>query len=233
MFTGPEMTIMSHLYRGELYRSKIWRTRLDMTTNWAVGTTGIALSITFSQADNSPLILILVSLLVIIFLFIEARRYRYFDIWRTRVRLLETSFFPPVLRLEGTRSTNNWNELLAHDYENLRFHISFFEALGRRLRRNYCWIFLILMVSYLAKILLHPTPLTNTAEFWQRAAIGPISGEMVVLFGLLFNGALALFAVGTITSQRASGRVSDYHYRDDLIIDAQSPRRQKPKSEQS
>ena len=34
-----------------MYRSKIWRTRLDATTNWAVVTTGIAMSIAFSAAD--------------------------------------------------------------------------------------------------------------------------------------------------------------------------------------
>jgi uncharacterized membrane protein len=29
-----------------MYRSTVWRTRLDTTTNWAVVTTGIALSVT-------------------------------------------------------------------------------------------------------------------------------------------------------------------------------------------
>ena len=75
---------MSHLYRGELYRSTVWRTRLDTTTNWAVLTTGIALSLTFSSETASPLPLVLVGLLVTTFLSIEARRYRYFDFWRSR-----------------------------------------------------------------------------------------------------------------------------------------------------
>jgi uncharacterized membrane protein len=39
--------MLAHLYRGEMYRSKVWRTRLDATTNWAVATTGIALSVAF------------------------------------------------------------------------------------------------------------------------------------------------------------------------------------------
>jgi hypothetical protein len=39
----------------DCYRSKVWRTRLDATTNWAVATTGIALSVAFSNAENSPL----------------------------------------------------------------------------------------------------------------------------------------------------------------------------------
>ena len=80
--------MLAHLYRGEMYRSKIWRTRLDATTNWAVATTGIALSVAFSSPTNSPLPLVLVALMSLVFLSIEARRYRYFDIWRTRVRIM-------------------------------------------------------------------------------------------------------------------------------------------------
>ena len=37
-------TAMVHLYRGELQRATAWRSRLDNTTNWAVVTTGAALS---------------------------------------------------------------------------------------------------------------------------------------------------------------------------------------------
>ena len=88
--------MLAHLYRGEMYRSKVWRTRLDATTNWAVVTTGVAISVTFSSAENSPLPLVLVVLLDLVFLAIEARRYRYFDIWRTRVRMMETSSVRPA-----------------------------------------------------------------------------------------------------------------------------------------
>jgi uncharacterized membrane protein len=45
-FTAAEIGALAHLYRGEVYRSTIWRTRLDSSTNWAVVTTGIALSAT-------------------------------------------------------------------------------------------------------------------------------------------------------------------------------------------
>jgi hypothetical protein len=38
-------------YRGEMFRSTVWRTRLDTTTNWAVVTTGIARSGTFSSVQ--------------------------------------------------------------------------------------------------------------------------------------------------------------------------------------
>ena len=97
-FGAAEIGALAHLYRGELYRSTVWRTRLDATTNWAVVSTGLALSLTFSSASASPLPLVLVSLLVAVFLHTEARRYRFFDFWRVRAHILETQFFGPILR---------------------------------------------------------------------------------------------------------------------------------------
>src|SRR6202521_6039280 len=107
-FNAAELGMLAHLYRGEMYRSKVWRTRLDATTNWAVATTGIALSVAFSSVGNSPLPLVLVALMALVFLAIEARRYRYFDIWRTRVRLMEVSIYAPLLWLQGVRVDNGW-----------------------------------------------------------------------------------------------------------------------------
>src|SRR6516164_2512110 len=63
-FGAAEIGALAHLYRGEVYRSTVWRTRLDSTTNWAVVTTGIALSATFSSAEASPLPMVLVGLIV-------------------------------------------------------------------------------------------------------------------------------------------------------------------------
>ena len=143
----------------------------------------------------------------IVFLAIEARRYRYFDIWRTRVRLLEVSMFVPLVRLEGVRVDKGWNRELADDYERLRFHITFLEAAGRRLRRNYSFLFAVQVVSYLAKICIHPQPITSLDEFWQHAAIGPLPGQAVLLIGFLFHTSLVLLAVLTLKGQQAAGRV--------------------------
>jgi uncharacterized membrane protein len=206
-FNGAELTMLAHLYRGEMYRSKVWRTRLDATTNWAVATTGIALSVAFSNVENSPLPLVLVALLDLVFLAIEARRYRYFDIWRTRVRQMEVSMYGPLLRLEGVRVDNGWNEALALDYERLHFHISFWEAMGRRLRRNYSFLFVLQAVSYVAKICIHPTPIRSLDQLWEHASIGPVPGEVVLAIGFLFHAGLIALALLTLKGQRAVGRV--------------------------
>jgi uncharacterized membrane protein len=205
-FSAAELSALAHLYRGEMYRSKIWRTRLDATTNWAVAVTGIALSITFSDANNSPVPLILAGLMALVFLLIEARRYRYFDIWRTRTRLFEVYFWTPLLLRQPLLGTTDWNKALAQDLFYVHFHISLWEAVGRRLRRNYSWIFLILAVSYLGKILIHPTPLARLDHLWERAAQGPIPGQVVVAVGLLFYAGLVVVALGTLRQQKAAGR---------------------------
>src|SRR5271165_5212889 len=146
-FNAAEIGAIAHLYRGEVYRSTVWRTRLDSSTNWAVVTTGIALSATYSSAEASPLPMVLVGLLVSVFLLFEARRYRYFNVWRARARLIETGFYAPMIEGQGVRLDSGWTELLANDYRDPRYHISFARAIGRRLRRTYGWIFVIQAIA--------------------------------------------------------------------------------------
>jgi uncharacterized membrane protein len=200
-----EIGALAHLYRAEVYRSTVWRTRLDSTTNWAVVTTGIALSATFSSAQASPLPMVLVGLIVTMFLMLEARRYRYFNVWRARARLLETDFYAPMLQRAALRDAG-WADLLASDLRNPRYHISMARAVGRRLRRTYSWILLIQAIAYYGKLAVHPVPLTSTSELWARAAIGPIPGAVVVMAGLLFHLGWAAFAVATLQSEKRSRR---------------------------
>jgi uncharacterized membrane protein len=208
-YNAAEIGALAHLYRGEMYRSKVWRGRLDGTTNWAVVTTGVGLSVAFSTPASPALTLQLVGLLVLVFLVIEARRYRYFDIWRTRVRLLEVCFYSPMLLGQGVNVENGWNQALVNDYADLRFHISFLEAYGRRFRRNYVWIFLLLGLSYLGKVAVHPVPAHTWDELWHNATVGPLAGQVVLALGVALY--VGVFAVGLMasTSQEAAGRVKD------------------------
>src|SRR5512136_2753632 len=56
--SGEFTTAMAHFFRGEMQRANVWRQRLDTTTNWAVVTTGAAISIAFSQATHHLVILL-------------------------------------------------------------------------------------------------------------------------------------------------------------------------------
>lgn len=196
-FNAAELGALAHLYRGEVYRSTLWRARLDQTTNWSVVTTGLALSLTFAGPDASPLPLILVGLLVVVFLVFEARRYRYFNVWRARCRLMETDVYAPLLRGEGVTMDGKWNTLLADDYSRPRFHISYLRAVGRRLRRNYAYILAVQALAYYGKLAIHPTAAHSFSAFVERAEIGPVPGLVVVLAGMLFHGTWIFIAIWT------------------------------------
>jgi uncharacterized membrane protein len=196
-FDTAQIGALAHMFRAEVYRSTAWRMRFDNTTNWAVVTTGIAMSASFSSALASPLPLVLVGLLVSFFLLIEARRYRYFDIWRVRARVLETEFCAPMLTGEPGQPNSAWAKNLARDYCEPRHRLGYARAIGRRLRSNYAWIFAIQMLAYYGKIAIHPTPLANLGDLWQRAAVGPIPGQLIVLAGAIFFG--GWFCLGAFT----------------------------------
>jgi len=201
-FDAATIGALAHLYRGEVYRSTIWRTRLDNTTNWAVVILGIALSVTFSSREASPLPLLLAGVLSIVFLIFEARRYRYFNVWRARARWLERNFYAPMLRGEELKADNHWTKVLANDYCEPRHHISLARAIGRRLRRNYIWILGIQTIAYYGKIAIHPVPVSSLPELVQRASLGPIPGELMLLAGILFTGGWIAFAAITLFLDR-------------------------------
>jgi uncharacterized membrane protein len=104
------------------------------------------------------------------------------------------------------RVENGWNEILYQDYRTPNLHITYAEAVGRRLRNNYCWIFAIQVTAYIGKLLIHPTPVATLEEFWMRAAIGPIPGQLVVLAGLVFHATWITVAIVTFRSRRGAGR---------------------------
>ena len=136
-------TAIIHFYRGEVARSNVWRTRLDATTNWAVITAGATLSFVFSSPDNPAFAIPINSILVAIFLFMEARRYRYYEVWANRVRVLETGYFAPMLSHRTVPPDKEWAEHISADLLSPHFTITEWEAIGRRLRSNYLWIFVL------------------------------------------------------------------------------------------
>ncbi|HYP54311.1 MAG TPA: DUF2270 domain-containing protein [Pyrinomonadaceae bacterium] len=203
-------TAMVHFYRGEVQRSNTWRNRLDTTTNWAVLTAGATLSFAFSAPSNPHFVILINSIVVAIFLFMEARRYRYYEIWSSRVRVLETEYFARLLAPEASRK-DEWAVHLADDLLTPHFTISEWEALGRRLRRNYLWIFLLLAASWNLKVYVHPTPVRSFAQFIERSAVGVVPGDMILLMGVLFNVGLFVFALATVRLREATGEVLPEH----------------------
>lgn len=209
-------TAMVHFYRGEIQRSNIWRNRLDATTNWAVITAGATLSFVFSSPDNPHFAIPINSILVSIFLFMEARRYRYYEVWANRVRVLETGYFAPMLSHRVIPPDKEWADHISADLITPHFTISEWEAVGRRLRANYLWIFMLLALSWTLKIYIHPSPIPGATpqdleRFWSvfasRATVGLAPGWLVILVGGLFNFAIVFVAFSTLRLKNASSEV--------------------------
>lgn len=199
---AKEIGALAHLYRGEVYRSTIWRERLDATTNWAVLTTGVALSITFATAESSPLPMVLAGVMTVMFLILEARRYRYFSVWRFRARMIELAVYVPLLRGQGATIPQDRGQALSDDYERPQFRISFARAIGKRLRRNYAYLFAVQGLAYFGKISIHPTEIVDFADLIQRAHIGPVPGGLAFASGIGFHICWITVALLTLREEK-------------------------------
>jgi len=197
---------MVQLYQAEMVRANTWRTRLDHTTQWSVVATGAALLLAFVSPERYGNSLILSTLFVSLFLWIESRRYRYYELWSHRVRLMETDFFAAML-VPPFAPSPEWAESLAESLLQPNFPISMWEAFGRRFRRNYIFLFLILGFAWLARGYQYPAPPATLAEFVTRSAVGPIPGAVMLGLGVAFNGLLFLIGFGTAGLRQASGEV--------------------------
>ena len=205
LHAGEFNTAMVHLFRAEVSRANVWRQRLDATTNWAVITTGAVISLAFTQ-QVSHLVILLNLLLVTIFLIIEARRYRYFELFSSRIRMMETDFFAAML-VPPFKPSPDWADGMAENLLHPEFPISEMEALGRRLRRNYLWIYIIVGIAWVGRLALSPLPAHSFYEIVQNAAFEDISGEWMVAIVGVFYLIMILLAFFTIGLRRASGEV--------------------------
>jgi uncharacterized membrane protein len=109
-----------------------------------------------------------------------------------------------------------WAEHVSADLLNPRFTISEWEAVGRRLRANYLWIFLLLALSWTLKIYIHPSPIPTATEvdrrlfwniFFQRATVGLAPGWLVILVGAFFNLLIVFVSFSTLKLRNASSEV--------------------------
>jgi uncharacterized membrane protein len=185
---------MGQLYRGELGRSDRWRTRLDTTTNWALTTTAAVISFAFGATQSTHVTLLAGIWMVVTFLLIEARRYRYYDLWHRRVRLIEDGYWAPLLRHEPV-DPDSLREL-AREMERPQIQLSFLSALQTRLNRAYGSLLLVLFLAWFVKVFSHPRAVATFDEFVYRAHIGPISGWVVTIAMVSFTFSFfALFVI--------------------------------------
>lgn len=149
--TVEYINTLAHYYRGEMSRMISWRDRIDRTTNWAIGAVAAMLSLGLSAPDVHHSVLLFAMMVVGLLLGIEARRYRFFHVYRSRVRLMERNYYAQVFAPSNVRDPEHWMRQLADDLRVPRFNLSLTQAIARRLRRTYIWMFAILLLAWVLK----------------------------------------------------------------------------------
>src|SRR3954470_23461964 len=91
------VNILAHYHRAEVARMAGWRDRIDRTTNWAITGVAAMFSVSLSTPTAHHGVLLFAMVLVMLLLTIEARRYRFFDVYRGRVRRLERNYYAQIL----------------------------------------------------------------------------------------------------------------------------------------
>lgn len=190
--SSEAITVLAHYYRGEIARMISWRDRLDRTTNWATGALAAMLSISLASDQAHHSVLLFAMLLIHVMLFIEARRYRFYHVYRARVRLIERQYFAGMFEPDSG-DTRSGLASLGADLREPRFSVTLLQAMSRRLQRNYCWIFIVVLLAWLVKTTSamadgHAQLVRTLQEFLDNAAIAGISGSAVVA------GVIALYA---------------------------------------
>lgn len=130
------------------------------------------------------------SLILGVFLVIEARRYRGYDIWRSRYRTLQKNVFAYGLDPSQGLDDPEWRAKLSRDYRQPRLKITMEEAVAHRLRRVYLPLLIIILGAWVVRI----TPFAT--EPWPAsAAIGQVPGILVTVIVILSYGVILFVAL--------------------------------------
>jgi len=187
-------TVLTHFYRGELGRMMIWRERLDRTTNWAIIAVVAIVSYEWTNEDFMHIALLLGNAVLYLLLMIEARRYMFYDAYRARVRMLETHWILPHLGQVEMPNDTEWRSVLSNDLAVPSMKITIWEALSRRLSRNYIWLFLILFAGWSLKVMISDVSLKPS-----------VNGVMIGVAVTAFYAYLAFLLAYGRRGRQASG----------------------------
>ncbi len=200
---------MIHFYRGELGRIMVWRQRLDVTTTWAITSTTSIITVAFSFPNIPHVVFFFNLAFVWMLLWIESRRYRFYDAFRGRVRMLESHFLVPMISQSQNLLDGEWRRLVCEDLILPSFKISKLEAVGRRLKRNYVFIFAIIMVAWTLKLFIHAKePIHSFGAFYHSLSVYSLPAWFA---GTIYVGTIvAVTALVLHVSRNSSEEVSEF-----------------------
>ncbi|SDQ44576.1 DUF2270 domain-containing protein [Natronobacterium texcoconense] len=198
-------SVAAHLYRGEMERTVEWRNRLDTTTNWAVTVMSAIVAYAFS-GEVSHAVILAGLMMGTVFLFIEARRFRDYDIWRSRVRVLQENLFANALDPSEGVEHDDWRRELSRDYREPTTKISYRGAFSHRLRR----VYLPLMSAMLVGWLFHLWAFDPGEPLLESASLPGIHGTFVFAAVAVYYLALLVLAVPLSAKERGESGEADH-----------------------
>jgi uncharacterized membrane protein len=180
-------SVVAHMYRGEIDRAVNWRGRLDSTTNWAVTIISAILAYAFSSSGVAHTIILVGMATGVVFLLIESRRFRRYDIWRSRVRSMQENLFANALDPSEGIEQRDWREQLSEDYRSPDVKMPLRAALAHRLRRVYLPLLFGLLLVWLVRLSGENKPIIEAAS---------VSGTPGwIIFTGVVAGYVCLFAI--------------------------------------
>ena len=169
------------------------RQRLDTTTSWAITSSALVTTFTLGNTQISHAAILFLIFLNSFFLQVEARRFCAYEAGRYRVLLLERWFYAEIL---GETVDPQWTRSLIRALRTHYPRVSLAGALGWRLRRNYLWMYLTVLLVWLGKLALSGGAMTNVrVDLAERASVGSIPGVVVWAVVTLFYVWLILLAM--------------------------------------
>ena len=155
--------------------------------------------------------------LVLLLLVIEARRYRFFDVYRNRVRRLERNYFAQIFRLQPDFASN-WMLILGESLRAPKFLVKRRVAFARRLQGATTSTRLsILLLAWVLKISTpslqrEGSPIGFGASFLDAmrvASLGTVPGIVVAcIVGFCYAALLAaVFLVSSEEGELSHGTV--------------------------
>jgi uncharacterized membrane protein len=197
-------SVLTSLYRGEMDRVTTWRGRLDKTTNWTVTIIAAVLTWVFSSPDNPHYLLLVGMMMVMTFHLVETRRYQRYDVWRSRIRLLERNVFAASIDPQNRADHDGWELELGTDLRRPSIKMPFIEAYARRYRRVYLPLQTVLLVAWVVRLTVFSTDQGPLAT----AGMVGIPGEAVVaLVGLSY--AMSVVVAFWPRTRQATGEMYD------------------------
>ena len=210
-FDNAYVTAMTHFYRAEVGRIMAWRARLDVTMTWAVTTTTSIVTVAFTFPQLPHIIFFFNLAIVWMMLWIEARRYRFYDAFRARVRMIEAHFLVPIVVQNTQMLQGEWKKLVCEDLLLPSFKITVLEAVGRRMKRNYVFIFIIILIAWILKVILHSpadNPVHSIGSFFTALALPHIPWWVVAI---VFVGTYTvIIGVTILVARTTSGEISEF-----------------------